>query len=242
MNRIETYRHWIRIQITHEYYVSGALPLNLSPAKETKDFLFKSGILFRKYSDNQWNLLLPSADSAAKALSLWAEEIPVMKFELIPLSNDIFYNSVLNECNDGDHSIKKSVQPKTWRQLEIPFTDSLLQDQAQIQINIQSVKKHIELILIPKYSTIDMSLQLNEEKGRIEFDEIQRIVLLDDIDAYRFISREPIALAENSNYKIKLWERRKSGNRLLSDAIPLPRYDEISTINPNNTISTYFYY
>lgn len=242
MNNTETYRHWIRVILHHEYYVSGIVPIKVIPAKETQLLLAKSGILFRKYSESQWNLLLPTAEKAVTQLTLHAEEAPVMQFELTPASNEIYYNSRLDEQTNDTYRIAGSNIPKVWKKLEIPFTVSLLQSEAQIQLHIQSPRKHIEFILIPKYNPIDTPLRLSEEKGRIEFDEIEHISLFNGIEAYRFRSKEPVTLSENNHYKIKLWQKRKAGNRLLCEALPFPRYDELSAINPDKTISTYFYY
>lgn len=62
------------------------------------------------------------------------------------------------------------------------------------------------------------------------------------MEAYQFRTAEPVALNVNNSYRIKLWEIRKTGNRLLTDTLSFPRYDEISPINPEDTITTYFYY
>ncbi len=240
MSRIETYHHWLRLEIAHEYYTPGTIPLRLSPSEETNTFFAKSGILFRSASPMQWYILLPSGETAEKQLALWADENPVMKFDLIPLSGEFFYISGLEEKEEENYSIRKSMQPGVWRQLQIPFT--LLNNQPEIKLTIQYVKKLVEFILIPKYNHPDIQLQLSEEKGRVQFSEIEKIMLFDTTQAYRFRSTGTVDLSQNTSYKIKLWEVRKTGNRLLSDAVPLPRCNETSAINPENTISSYFYY
>lgn len=242
MSKMETYRNWLQVKINHEYYTSGVIPLQLLPAEETKEFFSKSGILFRAYSNTQWNLLLSIGEMAEKQFALWAEENRIMTFNLIPSSDEFFYTSCLEEKKDKNYSIRKSMLPRIWRQLEIPFTDSLLNREFSVELNIQCNKKHLEFILIPKYNPLEIQLQLTEEKGKIPFGKIKKIKLLDKIDAYQFRSLEPVELDENNLYKIKLWEVRKMGNHLLYDTIPLPRYEEISTINPDNTITIYFYY
>lgn len=242
MSRIERYKDWIQIKIDHEYYDTGNIPLDTCPSREIAIFFNKSGILFRQYMNNQWNILIPEGETPEKQLRLWLEDNIIMNFELKPSTPEFLYISSLVEINNKYYSVKNSVSRGGWKQLEIPLTEIILKQSISIDISVNSLKKHLEFILIPKYNSINIQLQLTEEKGKLQFSKERRVSFLNNIEAYQFKTTEPVVLRNGNPYKIKLWEIRKTGNRLLSDIVPLPMCNEASIFDPYDTVTTYFYY
>lgn len=58
----------------------------------------------------------------------------------------------------------------------------------------------------------------------------------------RVISTRPLTISYPRPLKMRLWEIRNGGERLLSDTVPLPACDSPSPLSPKDTITTYFYY
>jgi len=232
------YEIWITIEIGHEYYANNNVPLLVTPDIETRLLFAKYNIIFRKQRGNQWVLLKPSDDV------LMDKEELVFRFEL-QISSEEFYYSTGDYIMKPDSLfvLKETHKPNVWKVMEIPYSEAINEEDRHISLQLESKRKYLEYLFIPKYTlTKDLSLKLEEERGRIEFERPKVVTLFEETNVIRFISREQVSLKKSNDYKIRLWEVRPTGEKLLSEYIPYPKAEDISVIQPQDSITTYYYF
>jgi len=232
------YEIWVTIEIGHEYYANNSVPLLATPDIETRLLFAKYNIIFRKQQTNQWVLLKPSDDAFTDK-----EEL-VFRFELQISSEEFYYSTEEYTMKpDSLFILKETHKPNVWKVMEIPYRTDMNEQDRHISLQLASKRKYLEYLFIPKYTLAkDLHLKLTEERGRIEFESPEVITLFEETNVIRFISRKLVPLKRTNDYKIRLWEIRPTGEKLLSEYIPSPRVEDISVIQPQDTITTYYYF
>ncbi len=221
----------------HEYYGSVPVPLVLEPSADTRILLRKQGVLFRQTAWGRWVLLRPTH------LNL-ADENGAYRFIVRPTDEDWWYVT-LNEdgaVQSSNFLMEKSAVPGAWRELLLPLKAQDDEKNAEVVISLSSLKKLWEFILIPKFTPEATQLMLTERAVGLTFSAVEKVQLFKNFEAYRATSTQPMTLLKNAPHRIQLWEVRDSGDRLLSNAVPVPRCTEASVLDAKNAITTYFYY
>lgn len=229
----ELYTICVSIEIFHEYYNNSFTPIDLIPGEQTRMYIRRNNLILKKISANRWFLL--------KMNSEVLEYVDRLVFELHALSDELYY--VSDEQLEGENfDIKPSVKPGIWKYIEINTENLMEKESVHIRIDLKSKMKYLEFLFIPKYHSETINLRLLEEKRRLENVGPEDHYILDNVLVKRFVSKETILLKEKPDYNFALWEVRDSGERMLTNRIPLPRPDNISLISPKDTITTYFYF
>lgn len=238
MGRSECYKKWVTITILHEYYVRTSCPVNLEPLEEIKSIFKKHNILLIQQKVTQWCLFFEN--------KLDLNDLLLNKYKFIfglyPQSEKFHYLSLKSTSINDAFSLHDAPMSNAWRNVELNLQYIISNNLQKIDIQIASPEKYYEYICIPKYYNSDVKLKLKEEQNRIEFNEEKFQPITDIQDAIRFVSKEKIKLSDGNNLKMQLWEVRNSGERLISNFIPNPQPDELSLSNPQDTITTYFYF
>lgn len=232
------YTTWFQIALSHEYYVKDACPVSLIPSKETALFFRKSNILFRRQNANKWLMIKEEKQPVEE---LWNDEYPTLSFELYPMDKNFYYLSAGMVDNDY-FTVKNIMVPNVWKTIEIDLKNLINKRPEEIQINISSVEKYYEYVLIPKYHKTETNIRLAEERSKVHFKKLEKIALPGIPEAFRFVTEEKIKLKQDIGLKVQLWESKESGERLISECIPNPQPDQCSIIDPKNVLTTYFYY
>jgi len=238
MKNMIQYEIWTSIEIIHEYYVNHNMPLLVTPDIETRLLFAKYNIIFRKQLTNQWILLRPADDL------LPDKEKTIFRFELQIRSEEFYYSTDDYSVEpNGFFTMIEPDKPNVWKIMEIPYHTDIKEKNRSITLHIHSKQKYLEYILIPKYTQIkNIKLKLTEERGRIEFEGPETVILFGKTQVFRFVSKEAHMLRNTNDYMIRLWEIRSSGDKLLTQFIPYPRVGDISIIQPKNAITTYYYF
>lgn len=233
-----TFSIWFSVLLSHAYYVKSSCPVSLVPAGKTESFFKKRNILFLHHNANKW-LVLKDADLPAEELA--DADFPVISLGLRPSEKDFYYVSGAIKGNSL-FTVTEQKGPDNWKVLEI-MTDSLIREKAEeIRIEIDSVSKFQEYILIPKYQRADTKIKLVEEREKIRFRETGKVLLPQTPEAFRFVTEEEVKLVQGTDFKIQLWEIRENGERLISECVPAPAPDACSVLDPKNFLTSYFYY
>lgn len=242
MNRGEHYEAWIHLAIRHEYYGDGTCPVTLVPSLKTKFFLDKAGVLFRTTGKNKWVLAKRTGELANRQWELLQGELDLL-FELCPTSDRFYYLSRVEEsAKEPYFQFKDSSHAGVWKTVEIAPDWAASKTGAEVNIKIATERKFWEYILIPKYNTSSLQLKLEEYRDKIQFEEVEKLELLDEPEVFRFRSTEAIKLNQIYDYTVKLSEIRANGERIISDRIPIPQPEQVSVISPRDTLTTYFYF
>ncbi|MDR2084108.1 MAG: hypothetical protein LBP67_03840 [Bacteroidales bacterium] len=238
MSSSERYKLWITISIAHEYYAGTYCPVNLEPLSETQLILKKHNMLFIRQKSTQWDLFIENMFDPGDLL---LNEYKLI-FGLYPQSEKFYYLSQESATENDAFSLEEAPMSKAWRNVELDLQHIINNKLQKIDIHITSPEKYYEYICIQKYHNSNTELKLTDERNLVEFNKEEFQPIADIQNAIRFVSTEKIKLIETNNNKIQLWEIRDSGERLISNFIPIPRVDEKSLISPQDTITTYFYF
>lgn len=236
-----TFSIWAKITIKHDFFYTNQNYIDLQPDLKTAKLLSKLGFLFKK--ENGSVFMIFKQDSAKKSSSIKRGE--VLRFNLTVKDPDFFYytNDEI-ETTSEISKITTTCKSGIWKQLEIRIDELTLNQDQFIDVNIKSVSKFFEFIIIPKPESSPQVMKLTEDKNNLIFhpDEID-IFQADQKSVYRFVSTEKIYLKEAYDYKISLWKIEKDGNKKkLFDKIATPNSSAISVINSGDTISSYIYF
>lgn len=223
MNVDERYQIWCDITITHDYYPPQKVPIELSPDRDTKVYLLRNKILFKKIEPNHWGLL--------KQMKENSEINPYGLSFHIKARNSDFHHVTLLPFDARN--------PALFQSFHIPDEK---ENKGQIRWHIPATEKYFEYICIPQYYTGDSVLRLRENKNLFEIEGPDKVHLPDAGEVFRFVSKKQIPLRQIYPYKVQLWEIRDSGERLISDRIPCPQPSSRSLFYPNDTITTYYYF
>jgi len=233
----EKYEVWFDISISHAYFGMGLAPLTLSPTDNTRIFLSKSRILFKQIESNRWVLLRIKEEMANT-------DDPDLSFNISINSDEFYYVTAKNitEINPS-FSLSDSQYPRIWKTIKL--TDPLGNKEKtseQILLQIPTVEKYLEYICIPKFHPGNINLKMNEDKNNFQIHPPKKVSLPDNVEVIRFVSKDKIPLKKIYTDKVRLWEVRDSGERLISEVIPYPNPSNISIFQPNDTITTYYYF
>lgn len=234
---MEKYTVGYKIRISHDYYSDSSVPLTLSPTIETKAILLKNNMHFKRIGTGEWVLLCLKGDKLKLNRSFLTFEVRI--------TEAVFYYVTGREVNTNDETftISDPEHPMSWKILRIHITEETENDYPiDIHWQIPTVEMFFEFICIPKYHPIDLGLKMDVDKNTFHFIEPENISLPGEGYGILFRSKEPIPLRNIYKHKIRLWEVRDSGERLISDNIPCPNPSERSVFNPNDTITTYYYF
>lgn len=234
----EAYRTWLEIAITHEYYNSGALPVEVVPTDTTKTVFSKYGILFLRKEPGRWHALCLSDKDERLNIS---SATRILSFKVRPVSEEFHYVTEPNVFTGELFELKPSTERGVWRVLEVPLTEQV-NDSVKLELNLDSVAKRLEFIFISRYNSPEIRLNLTEASGRLSFVGPEKIPDIDGLSACRFITPQAVHLSDSDPCKIQLWELCDKGQRLLCGNVPFPRPDVISMTDPKESITTYFYY
>lgn len=245
---MEKFAKLFNFTIQHKFYQNQKIPLSIFPSEITKKVLAENNLFFKQNSDAKYCLIKLLNENF-----FFKKDEIFLDFELIPNSDEFYYcseNEILVENTKAkDFSIslienKNSIKnKKSWKNLQFCLKNNLekIEKEIDFEIIIPNKEKFFEFILIPKYNDLNLDLKLIEEKKLIEFEEKAAINFM-NFQALRFKTKNKIPLTNNLNYKIKLIEIRKFGEKILSEEIPIPKAENISQINPKDTITTYYYF
>lgn len=236
MSRTESYKVCMQIEVSHDFYTQNPVPLHLVPAQSTSKQLENARIIFKCLSAGRWVLLRP----AGKYRDMDKMDL---HFEARVMSSRFYYvTGSINQVEDALYTFSEPGIPGIWKLLKLHPEAIRTEDFSHIKWHIPGVEKFVEYICIPRYNTGDIHLKLTEDKGRLQFKEPEKTVLPDGSRGVRFISKEKILLRKDNTYKMKLWEIRNSGERLLSEVLPFPDPESMSFIRPGDTITSYYYF
>ncbi len=231
---------WITIKIAHDYFLTDKNYINLEPESNTNLILQRLGILIKKEDNCNWKLL----KKADGEMEYDPKLLETLKFNLKINDPDFFYYTNPEVIVDNEIlQIKNSDKKGIWKQLEIHTKSASLKKEHFINVNIKSISKFFEFIIIPKPDSENQVMKLTEDKNALIFnpDEID-LFYSDQKSVYRFVSSEKIYLRESYNYKISLWDVSQKAKKILFDAIPFPNSSAISVLNSDDTISSYIYF
>lgn len=238
MRNVQEYRLWLTITISHEYFTRTSCPVNLEPLPETQFIFRKCNILFIRQQMAHWDLFIEEAFTPA---DLMIKEYKLI-FGLYPQKRKFYYLSHNPDPKNDAFYLYPVPASKAWRNMELNLPYIINNNWQNIDISVKSPEKHYEYICIPKYHNSNINLQLRDERNIIELYEEEFYPVADIRNARRFMSKERVKLSEDNDPKIQLVEMRDSGERLISNSIPNPQPDEFSLIDPEGTITTYFYF
>jgi hypothetical protein len=231
MNRIEKYDIWFTIRVVHEYYDNGNCLVALTPSRETMNFFRRNGIIYKMMGHNKWALLTQSKDFSLDAADTFC-------FEMIPQHNILYYVTELSQKKENENYIlEKNPAVGKWMNVLVPF--DIVEE--EINIELKTKLKYWEFIIIPRYATDNANLRIEEKRNRITFGDIGETLFPGVGKVFRVSTIEKNKMKETQEYVVRLYEIRSNGERLLSGDIPLPRPDELSMTQPEDTVTTYFY-
>jgi len=228
---------WITIKIAHDYFLTDKNCIDLEPESNTNLILRKLGISIKKEDNCHWKLLKrPNSDDQ--------KLVETLKFNLKITDPDFYYYTNPEVIVDNEIlQIKNSGKKEIWKRLEIQADATSLEKDHFININIKSISKFFEFIIIPKPDSENQIMKLTEDENALTFNPDQiDIFSSDQKSVYRFVSSEKIYLRESYNYKISLWDVSQKAKKILFDAIPFPNSSAISVLNSDDTISSYIYF
>lgn len=228
---MEKYEIWFTIRVSHEYYENENCPILIEPSGETRDFLQRNKIIYKKRARNQWVLL-------AQFENFSPEINNALFFEIIPKDNMFYYvTEQSSKKNNDNYTLESNPNAGKWMNLLI-YVDNIKEE---VDIKFNSKSKYWEFVIIPRHISNTSTLKIEEKRKTIKFGNIEETQFPGVEKAFRVSTKEKNKLNNKSNYVIRLYEVRENGERLLSRYIPLPHPDSFSITQPNDTITTYFY-
>jgi len=236
MSYKEQYEVWFDLKITHDYYSNSHVPLTFTPTDETRILLLKNRLFLKNIASNHWVILRITGE-------VTETENKELAFEIRSTDNDFYYVTGKEEQKDElPYTLEDPQYPGIWKIMKIKPEKGETGMANQILHIIPSVEKYFEFICIPKFHSGDISLRMTEDKNRFQIEEPEIISMPDKTNAIRFVSKDKIPLKKIYKYKVRLWEIRESGERLISDSIPCPSPSNISVFHSNDTITSYYYF
>ena len=238
MDNTATYTAWITITISHDYFINGSNCITLVPTRDTHKLLTKGGIIIRRSGNGTWLLL------KQEGLNEIVEEELIGQLEFCLMNTDAGFYYYTNTAVADEMPVwglKDVGKNGIWKVLTIYVDKGLLKHKTAVNIEIESVEKLLEFLIIAK-SGNRPQLLVREDNDKLVFDQSQVDFPGEPLPVYRFVTTTPVALKEAHDYKIRLWEVKENGESLLSSGLPFPKASSSSIIDSQNTISSYFYF
>jgi len=236
MNQPGSYRIWLKLVIKHEYFDAQQCGLILEPDSTTNRLLQKAGVLLKQQNSCTWILVAEDEINLDNGINLC--------FLLKTKQSDFYYYTDKSTSDDKTWSLVDYNKSGIWKLLTIPVTDKRLvaTDSETIEIQLNSLLKHIEFLVFPNQSYSMEPLEIREQRGKVVFDKREEITLPGTKKTvFRFVSSETLPLKQQSTYQFHLWELRNSGENLLSRLPDFPLVQSLSPFSPKDTITSYIY-
>lgn len=231
MSNTSKYHIWTTININHEYYKNLGCPVLLIPQQKTALFFERNHMIFRKGQKNTWIISTYITD-------IDKEELSHLTFDLIPQDNIVMYITDYSQNSDKeDYQIGESHSIGKWLTISMPF--HMVKN--NIKILLKTKSKYWEFVLIPKNMSKNTNLKIQEKQNKLEFKDVERIQYLNFDTVFHVSTQGKITIKEAYNYTIQLTELKNGGERMLCSNLPIPLPNELSILNPYDTITTYFY-
>jgi|GEM_PF-1600825 len=238
MSNAVSYTKWITITVAHHYFDGKKCCLDLEPDPRTYGMLIKAGMRFKQVNPVTWLIIKPDASHTPLPVDAGEELVFHLKN-----ATDEFYYYTDTLTVTGAANVSKALKNGTWKTLNIPLTQALIDEVSAVSLAISSKTKIWEFILIPKYTDNCEKLELKEARAKLLFEEDGKKQFPgEDKDVFRFVSTAPVSLKEIYDYKISLWELKENGENLLSTALVLPKPAAHSWFSAQDTITSYFYF
>lgn len=236
------YQIWIVINIKHSFFREERSGIELYPTDETILFMNKAGILFRRKDTTSWYLIRNELVSSRFLNGGKHGKYP-LNFRIRTTAPELEYATKWTPQKDKHWEIisQKGLNDEWILQIETSiWTDQ--KDIAEVDVVIESQTFGWEFILIPKYSDQYMGVELREERGKITFSEVEKIVFPGEKKAFRCVTENKVPMRSTYDYTICLWGKKENGEVLLSSHVPVPKATTRSVIEPFERICTYYYF
>ncbi len=227
----ETYRIWFELKVIHPYYKATQLPMQVMPAPETAWIFRRYNLLFRQMDHRRWVVLVPG-----KAIEI--DEVPRLTFALHPGS--LLFYDVSSENLQANHSgfaIEECGPGEGWKLIHLPLEGM----PEQITVTIPPKSVYWEYLLFPSGKELVYPVVVREKQNKLTFKAVEKVEWLDHSVVLRSCSATRIPLAGNSEYTVQLIEQRGGRERVVCEALPVPRPDSRSAMGDPETVTTYFY-
>jgi hypothetical protein len=231
-----SYRIWLKLVITHEYFDVQQCGLTLEPNSITQGIFQKAGVIFKQQNACTWVLIAEDQPNLEYEINLC--------FQLKIHQSDFYYYTNQASSTTSDCEIKDYNKDGIWKLVNIPVTEERLKatDSQSIELQFSNEAKHIEFLVFPSKSYPMDPLEVREQRGKVLFNAIEKLTLPGTEKAlYRFVSSKTVPLKQKSPYQFHLWELRKSGENLLSRLPDFPLVQSLSPFSPKDTITSYIY-
>lgn len=242
--RKSAFKTWITIRVSHTYFQDKKCGLDIIPDEQTRLLLQKAGLILKKQDNCTWLLIKHDGEQEDKRLNMFFEdeENAQLIFLLKNQTPDFYYFTKKEIVSPDSCKCEYVGMNGVFFQLSIPVDKSVTARAPDLYLQMESNLRYWEFILIAKYSPENIKIRLNENKGKIEFEQQEKVDFPgENKKVFRFLSVRPVELKEKYDYKINLWEERDRGERLLVDSLPFPRVNSISIFDKTDTITSYCY-
>lgn len=196
--------------------------IELMPSFETYLLLKKAGVIWRKQDAITWILIKADFDEneTDRTSLILGEDRCQLVFNLKPLDSAFNYFSCTEELYGDYWRLIRNEKSQIVRyNLHILITNQLIRETKKIQIKIQSKEAYWAFILIPKYTKRDAIIELRENNRKLIFTTTEKFEQPGEDSAFICMTTEKIAMKEIYEYQISLWEKKNSGERILSNHI-----------------------
>ncbi len=226
--------HHIRmvLQITHDYYRSDSVPVELIPDLCTQRRMSREGMLLKKQKGNRWLLLQGGAPPGEP-------EGEQFVFDLC-VTSPVFHYVTMEKQSGKDYTYGAASRPGNWKSLilTLPYTGEV----KEVNVYLCGRSKFLEFLCIPRYTAPGCLLRLAERTQSLVCSGPEPWMLFGHTPAFRFVTSQQVLLRSRYPLCFSLWEVLQAGERLLTRELPLPAADSISPVSPKDTITTYFYF
>ena len=238
MSNTASYSVCNTVTIVHEYFNTDKCHLDLVPSAGSAQQLKKAGMIFRKQNRCTWIML--KLDGAPSGTSL--SDSKPLQFDLRNHTAEFYYYSQPTwEAPVGmGCKLEYIGRNGVWAALTMPTVFS--EAGATLTIPINSKQKFWEFILLPKSGIATEDLQIRDDKNLLHFEKGEWVKFPGEKQpVLRFVSTEAVTLRDSYPYRIRLWENKTNGENMLC-SLTSPKPSAMSTITPENTITSYCYY
>lgn len=204
-----TYQISHKLRIHHPFFNGERCLLAVRPTAETHRLLERHRLAWKQQGPCEWILAAPVGDPRMPGQTL------SLKFGLRPLSALFHYVTPPGATvrGAGMSSLRHVGAAGIWGSWELEFDPE--SDAQTTEINLQSVERYWEYLVVPATRRDGVPLRIREDTGALEFEQAERVMLDGKQQALRFVSTVPIALQEKYPFRVKLWEGEEGAEQLL---------------------------